>query len=98
MKKAWVNFLKSLQPKYAVVVNMYHVIPGRPVKMHAHRHQFGNGEYDQAILFYNKVVKKHGQLNFPNTEIHLVKGKKKVVQKKNYGPVDLVKGLNVQSA
>lgn len=98
MKKAWINFIKSLQPKYSVVVNMYHVIPGRAVKKHEHKHEFGNGEYYEAKMFYDKVVKRHSQLGFPNTEIHLIKGKKKVVQMKNYGPVDIVKNLNVQSA
>ena len=98
MKKAWRNFVRSFQPKYSVIVNMYHVFPGVPVKKHSHRHDFGKGELAEARNFYDKVVAKHAQLGFPNTEIHLVKGKKKVLQGKNYGPVDLVKGLNVQSA
>ncbi|MEQ8581282.1 MAG: hypothetical protein RIC30_00140 [Marinoscillum sp.] len=98
MKKAWANFVKTFQPKYSVVVNMYHVVPGTPVKKHAHKHEFGKGELDEASIFFHKVVKKHSQLGFPNTEVQLIKGKKTVVQAKNYGPVELVKGLNVQSA
>lgn len=87
------------QPKYSVIVNMYHVIPGTPVKKFEHRHDFGKGEYDVASMFFQKVVRKHSKLNFPNTEIQLIKGRKTVIERKNYGPVDLVKRtLNVQSA
>ena len=98
MKKAWANFLKSFKPRYSVIVNMYHVVPGNPIKKHAHKHDFGKGELNAASKFYQKVVNKHSQLGFPNTEIQLVKGKKTVLQTKNYGPVDMVKNLNVQSA
>lgn len=98
MKKAWVNFLKSFQPKYTVLVNMYHVIPGNPVQKVSHKHEFGKGELSAARMFYDKVVRRHTQLGFPNTEIHLIKGKKKILQMKNYGPVDLIKNLNIKSA
>lgn len=97
MKKAWINFIKSFQPKYSVVVNMYHVIPGFPVQKHAHVHHFGNGELEEAQRFYDKVTLKHTQLGgFANTEVNLVKGKKTLIQAKKYGPVDMVKNLNVQ--
>lgn len=77
---------------------MYHVIPGTPVKKFEHRHDFGKGELEEASTFYQKVVKKHNTLGFPNTEIQLIKGKKSIVEKKNFGPVEQVKNLNVQSA
>ena len=98
MKNPLAGLIKMFQPKYSVVVNMYHVIPGTPVKKFEHKHEFGKGEYDQASMFYHKVVKKHSTLNFPNTEIQLIKGKKTVVERKNYGPVDQVKNLAIQSA
>ena len=47
---------------------------------------------------YHKVVKKHTTLGFPNTEIELIKGKKTIVERKIFGPVDMVKTLNVKSA
>lgn len=98
MKNPLAGLIKMFQPKYSVVVNMYHVIPGIPIQKHAHRHEFDRGEFDRASMFFHKVVKRHTELGFPNTEVQLVKGKKTIVQAKNYGPVELVKGMNVQSA
>ncbi|RED92452.1 hypothetical protein [Marinoscillum furvescens] len=98
MKKAWANFLKNFQPSYSVVVTMYHVVPGSPVKKHEHRHSFGKGELVAASTFYQKVIKKHSELGFPNTEVQLIKGKKSVMETKQYGPVSMVKSLNTQSA
>lgn len=97
MKNPLAGFFKIFQPRYSVVVNMYHVLPGSPVQKYSHKHDFGKGELDMAQSFFNNVVAKHTQLGFPNTEIHLIKGKKKVIDGRNYGPVDLVKNLNVQS-
>ncbi len=98
MKNPLAGIVRMFQPKYSVVVNMYHVVPGNPVKKVEHRHDFDKGEYDQASMFYHKVVQRHNKLRFPNTEIHLIKGRKTVIERKNYGPVDMVKTLNVQSA
>ncbi|MFT6882403.1 MAG: hypothetical protein ACI83W_001058 [Marinoscillum sp.] len=98
MKNPFAGIIKMFQPRYAVVVNMYHVFPGRPVQKHAHREDFDRGEIDKASMFYQKVIRRHTELGFPNTEIQLIKGKKTVVQTRNYGPVDMVKGMNVQSA
>lgn len=98
MQNPLTAFFKLFQPRYSVVVNMYHVIPGTPIKKHSHVNDFGKGQLDMAQTFFNQVVEKHNTLGFPNTEIQLMKGKKTVLEKKNYGPVDLVKTLNVQSA
>tara|TARA_Y100001949_G_C15932414_1_gene306284 strand:- start:699 stop:995 length:297 start_codon:yes stop_codon:yes gene_type:complete len=98
MKNPLAGIIRMFQPKYSVIVNMYHVIPGTPVKKFEHRHDFGKGEYDQASMFYHKVVKKHTTLGFPNTEIELIKGRKTIVERKIFGPVDVVKTLNVKSA
>lgn len=98
MKNPLAGLIRMFQPKYSVVVNMYHVIPGTPVKKFEHRHDFGKGELEQASMFYQKVVKKHVSLGFPNTEIQLIKGKKSIVERRNFGPVEQVKSLNVQSA
>ncbi len=95
MKKAWANFLTNFKPTYSVVVSMYHVIPGSKIQKYDHRHDFGKGEIDQARVFYNAVIQKHAEVGFPNTEIQLVKGKKTILHTKQFGPVELVKTLNV---
>lgn len=98
MKKAWANFLKTFQPKYSVVVNMYHLVPGSPIKKHEHRHAFEKGQLDEASAFYQKVLAKHSKLGFPNTEVQLVKGKKTVLKFKKYGPVDMLKTFKVKKS
>ncbi len=95
MKKAWQNFLKSFQPTYSVTVSMYHVIPGTQIQKYDHKHDFDKGEIEKARVFYNSVVKMHAATNFPNTEIKLIKGKKTVLHMRQFGPVEMVKSLNV---
>lgn len=95
MKKAWLDFLKSFQPTYSVTVSMYHVIPGRQVQKFDYREDFGKGELEPARKFYNNLINKHKEVGFPNSEIHLVKGKKTSLHSTTFGPVDLVKSLNV---
>ncbi|MEQ8237999.1 MAG: hypothetical protein RIA69_02245 [Cyclobacteriaceae bacterium] len=92
MYRAFITFFK---PKYSVIVSMYHVIPGRPVQRFEHKHEFGKGEIDAARKFYNQVIKKHSETGFPNTEIILVKGKKSFLHTKHFGPVTMVKSMNV---
>ena len=74
---------------------MYHVIPGRQIQKYDHKHDFGKGEIEEARVFYNNVLKKHSETEFPNTEISLIKGKKTVLHQRQFGPVELVKTLNV---
>ena len=92
------SFVKQFKPRYSVVVNMYHVIPGIPVQHQTFAEQFDKGELDEASKYFRKVVVKHGELGFPNTEIQLVKGKKTVLDAKKFGPVDMVKTMNVKNA
>ncbi len=92
------SFVKQFKPRYFVVVNMYHVIPGNPVKQQSFTEGFDKGELEQASKFFRKVVTKHGELGFPNTEIQLIKGKKTILDTKKFGPVDMVKTMNVKSA
>lgn len=96
--RGYQQFVKQFKPRYSVIVNMYHVLPGIPVQKHQHKQVFDKGELDRASMFFTKVIRKHSQLGFPNTEILLIKGKKTVLQTKTYGPVEMVKTLNVQSA
>lgn len=95
MKEAWLNFLKTFKPTYSVIVSMYHVIPGRKVQKYDHKHDFDKGEIDKARVFYNSVVKKHADTGFPNTEISLIKGKKTILHSREFGPISMVKTMNV---
>ncbi len=96
MKKAWLDFLKSLQPPYAVLVTMYHVIPGAPVQTKAFKENFGKGELEEAKKYYVDVVAKHASLGaLPNTEIVLIRGRKRVIERKKFGPVDFLKTLDI---
>ncbi len=95
MKKAWLDFLTSFKPTYSVTVSMYHVIPGQQVKKFDYREDFGKGEIEQARKFYNALIARHKEIGFPNSEIHLLKGKKTSLHETKFGPVDLVKSLNV---
>ena len=87
MKKAWKNFVRSFKPSYSVVFTMYHVIPGAPVQRKAQRHDFEKGEFDKARTMYDKLVNKTSELKMAPAEVFLVKGKKKVVQRQQFGPV-----------
>ncbi|WP_258103536.1 hypothetical protein [Marinoscillum sp. MHG1-6] len=89
------NFFNLFKPSYSVVVSMYHVVPGRKVQKYDHRHDFGKGGVEQARTFYNAVIAKHTETGFPGTEINLIKGKGTVVHTKQFGPVDMIKTLNV---
>ncbi len=85
--KAWKNFVNSFKPTYSVVFTMYHVIPGLPVKRDAQRHDFKRGEYNKAKMMFDKLVHKTTELRFAPAEVYLVKGKKKVVDRRQFGPV-----------
>ncbi len=87
MKKAWKNLVRSFKPTYSVVFTMYHVIPGSPVQRKAQRHDFEKGEFAKARTMYDKLVHKTSELKMAPAEVFLVKGKKKVVQKQQFGPV-----------
>lgn len=97
VKTAANNFVKTFKPSYSVVVTMYHVIPGLPVKRNATKHEFGKGSYNTAVNFFEKVVDKTKEIKLAPAEIHLVKGKKKVVQKVYFGPVPELKKMRMSA-
>ena len=90
MKKAWQNFIRSFQPTYKVNAITYFVIPGLPVNRNENVHHFDKGEYEQAKKFFDNVANKTQQLRFGPVEIHLIKGKKNVIEEKKFGPVDKI--------
>lgn len=97
VKKPLKKFVTSFKPSYSVIFTMYHVIPGSPVQRKATRHDFGKGEFQEAKTFYEKVVNKTHEVKLAPTEVHLVKGKKKVVQRKHFGPVKEVKQMRMSA-
>ncbi len=98
MKKAWIDFINSFKPTYAVVVNLYHVIPNFPeVQKFSDRQDFGKGEYVKAKMYYDRVVRKNLEVNVMPADITLIKGKKTVMETRNFGPVDTVKSLRISA-
>lgn len=97
MKKAWRNFVTSLKPSYSVIFTMYHVIPGSPVKRNATKHEFGKGAYEEAKKFFDQVVHKTNQVRLAPVEVHLVKGKKRVVQNIQFGPIKELKKMRMSA-
>lgn len=97
MKKAWRNFVTSFKPSYSVIFTMYHVIPGFPVKRNSTKHDFGKGAYEEAKKFFDKVVHKTTEVRLAPVEVHLVKGKKKVVQKTQFGPIKELKKMKMSA-
>jgi hypothetical protein len=93
MFKAWQNFITSFKPTYSVLAITYFVVPGLPVNKSENRYEFGKGEIDEARTFYDKVVNKTKELGFSPAEVHLIKGKKTVIDKKVFGPVEKLEGL-----
>ncbi len=88
MKKAWLNFIKSFQPHYKVNAITYFVVPGVPVNRNENVVEFEKGEKEEAKAFFDKVVKRTQDLRFGPVEIHLIKGKRTVIEKKTFGPVE----------
>ena len=86
--KAWRAFVTFFKPKYRVNATTYFVIPGMPLNRTKNHHEFGKGEYTKAKEFFDKIVKKTREVKFSPVEIVLIKGKKKVVESKTFGPVE----------
>ncbi|GJM60376.1 MULTISPECIES: hypothetical protein [Persicobacter] len=94
MKNFIKNFLKGFQPEYSVVVKMYHVIPGQPVKVMGNKEKFGKGEKDAASAYFKQVLQTTGENKFMPVEVQLVKGKK-VIRAKSFGPVQEIKTMKL---
>ncbi|WKV12331.1 hypothetical protein [Marivirga harenae] len=88
IKKSVQDFIISLKPTYAVEVDLYHVIPGVPVKSNKERHDFDKGEFQQAKTFFDEAIVKTSDLKLAPAEIKLIKGRKKVLEFKHFGPVN----------
>ena len=97
MKKNWRNFIKSFKPAYNVDVTMYHFIPGMPVKANLTRHSFKKGEFEEAKSFFEKASKKTKDTNVAPVEISLIRGKRRVISKRHFGPVKVLKQMRMSA-
>ena len=97
MKKNWRKFIKNFKPAYKVDVTMYHFIPGMPVKANKTRHSFNKGEFDEAKLFFETASKKTSEHNVAPVEINLVKGRRRVVTSRHFGPVKALKQMKMSA-
>jgi hypothetical protein len=93
MLKKWRNLIKNFKPAYNVDVTMYHFIPGMPVKANRTRHSFSKGAFEEAKLFFDQASEKTKEHNVAPVEIALVKGKRRVVTSRHFGPVKTLKQL-----
>ncbi|NJN25027.1 MAG: hypothetical protein HC819_03090 [Cyclobacteriaceae bacterium] len=97
MKKKWRKFITSLKPVYNVDVTLYHFIPGMPVKENRTRHSFGKGALDEAKSFFDKASQMTRDVNVAPVEISLIRGKKRVVYTRHFGPVKALKQMKISA-
>lgn len=97
MLKRWRTFIKNFQPAYHVDVTMYHFIPGLPVKAQRTRHAFNKGAVDEATQFFELASKKTMDHNVAPVEISLVRGKKRIVTSRHFGPVKTLKQMKMSA-
>ncbi len=96
-KAKYRKFIKKFKPKYNVDVTLYHFIPGMPVKSNCSRHFFNKGEFKEAKLFFDKASEKTKHNNVAPVEISLVKGKRRIVISRHFGPVKTLKKLRMSA-
>lgn len=97
MKKRWRKFMIALSPSYNVDVTMYHFIPGMPVKANRTRHAFKKGEFEEAKSFFDKASEKTKDINIAPVEISLVKGRRRIVSSRYFGPVKALKQMRMSA-
>ncbi|MDZ7606774.1 MAG: hypothetical protein U5K79_14560 [Cyclobacteriaceae bacterium] len=97
MLKHWKNFIKAFAPTYHVDVTMYHFIPGMPVKAEKTRHAFKKGELVAAQDFFERASEKTKSHSIAPVEINLVKGKRRVINSRQFGPVKALKKLRLSA-
>jgi hypothetical protein len=93
INKQVTSFTNIFRNTYTVNAITYVVVPGVPVNKNENVHVFEKGQYDEAYRFYQQVVKKTEQLGFSPAEILFIKGKKKVVERREFGPIQDIKDL-----
>jgi len=97
IKQNWNEFARRFQPKYNVDVTMYHFIPGMPVKAQKTRHAFSKGALEEAQSFFNQASEKTRNHNVAPVEINLVRGKRRVLTSRQFGPVKALKQMKLSA-
>lgn len=97
MKARWNKFMINFKPSYKVDVTMYQFVPGMPVKANKTRHKFDKGAFDEAKLFFESASKKTRDHNIAPVEINLVKGRRRVVTSRHFGPVKALKQMKMSA-
>lgn len=97
MNRNWNEFAKRFKPRYNVDVTMYHFIPGMPVKAEKTRHAFNKGALDEAKMFFDQASEKTKNHNVAPVEINLVKGRRRVVTSRHFGPVKALKQMKMSA-
>ena len=97
IEKKWRKFINSLKPSYNVDVTMYHFIPGFPVKANRTRHSFKRGEFEKAKSFFDKASEKTRNANVAPVKISLVRGKRRIVSIRHFGPVKALEQMKMSA-
>lgn len=97
MLKHWKNFIRIFKPTYNVDVTMYHFIPGMPVKSERTRHAFKKGEFVKAKEFFEQASEKTRIHSIAPVEISLVKGRRRIINSRHFGPVKSLKQLRLSA-
>ena len=97
IEKKWRKFITAFKPTYKVDITMYHFIPGMPVKANRTRHSFKKGEFEAAKLFFQNASEKTRDVNMAPVEIDLVRGKRKVISRRHFGPVKKLKQMRMSA-
>ena len=97
IEKKWRKFITAFKPRYNVDVTMYHFIPGMPVKTNKTRHSFKKGEFEAAKLFFNNASEKTRDVNIAPVEISLVRGRRRIVTSRHFGPVKALKQMRMSA-
>jgi hypothetical protein len=96
-KTRWRKFTNRFRAKYNVDVTLFHFIPGLPVKSNCTRHRFNKGEFKEAKLFFDKASSKTRDSNVAPVEINLVKGKRRVLISRHFGPIKTLKRMRISA-
>ena len=97
MRNSWRTFVNTFKPSYNVDVTMFLFVPGFPVKANRTRHSFKKGAYNEARLFFERASRKTRQHNVAPVEINFVKGKKRIMISRHFGPVKSLKKLRMSA-
>ena len=76
---------------------MYHFVPGMPVKAQRTRHSFQKGALDEAQLFFDQASEKTKNHNVAPVEISLIRGRRRIVTTRHFGPVNALKQMKLSA-